>query len=43
VVFVGQDELAAGRFGLKDLRSGEQVTLDETQILARIGERDERA
>jgi histidyl-tRNA synthetase len=42
VVFVGQDELAAGSFGLKDLRSGEQVTLEETQILARIGERDER-
>jgi len=41
-VFVGRDELAAGRFGLKDLSSGEQVTLDEAQILARVGEHVER-
>jgi histidyl-tRNA synthetase len=37
-VFVGQEELASRRYGLKDLRSGEQLTLDEAQILARVGE-----
>ncbi len=33
-LFVGQGEIAAGRFGLKDMASGEQRTLDESSILA---------
>ena len=36
VVFVGKDELAAGRFGLKDMQSGEQVDLDEAGIRERL-------
>jgi histidyl-tRNA synthetase len=39
-LFVGEGELAEGRFGLKDLRSGEQQSLDESAILRKIGERD---
>jgi histidyl-tRNA synthetase len=37
-LFVGKDELAAGRYGLKDLRSGVQQVLDEAEIIARVGE-----
>jgi len=40
-VFVGRDELAAGRYGFKDLASGEQVELDEQEILRRMGVDDE--
>jgi histidyl-tRNA synthetase len=39
-VFVGAAELEAGRFGLKDLGSGEQVSLDEAGIVARVREAD---
>ncbi len=35
-VFVGGEELARGRFGVKDLASGEQVELDETQLIERV-------
>jgi histidyl-tRNA synthetase len=35
-LFVGADEVAAGRYGLKDLETGDQDTLDEQQILARV-------
>jgi len=31
-LFVGANELAAGRFGLKDLSSGVQVEVDEAGI-----------
>jgi histidyl-tRNA synthetase len=37
-LFVGKDELAAGRFGLKNLATGEQTTVDESGLLARLGE-----
>lgn len=37
-VFVGGEEIAAGRFGFKDLRSGVQESLDEPTIVRRIGE-----
>jgi len=40
-LFVGQDEVAAGQYGLKDLTTGEQVTLDEQQILTRLAADDE--
>ena len=36
-LFVGKDELASGRYGLKDLRSGEQEEIDETGLVARLG------
>ncbi len=36
-VFVGREEVAAGRFGVKDLASGEQVELDEDGLLGRFG------
>ncbi len=36
-LFVGEGELAAGRYGLKNLSSGEQVTVDEPGLLARLG------
>jgi len=40
-IFVGPDELAQGRYGVKNLRSGEQESLDEREILARVtGEND---
>ena len=39
-VFVGKDELAAGRFGFKDLQSGEQEALREEEILRRMGVAD---
>jgi histidyl-tRNA synthetase len=40
-VFVGRDELAAGSFGFKNLRTGEQIALGEQQIVSRAGETDE--
>jgi histidyl-tRNA synthetase len=36
-LFVGEGELAGGRYGLKDLATGEQVTVDEPGLLARLG------
>jgi histidyl-tRNA synthetase len=36
-LFIGDGELAAGRYGLKDLATGEQVTVDEPGLLARLG------
>jgi len=41
-LFVGKDEIASGRFGLKDLATGDQVTLDERGILARLEDSDVR-
>jgi histidyl-tRNA synthetase len=38
-LFVGDGELEHGRFGLKDLATGEQVTVDELELLARLGGR----
>jgi histidyl-tRNA synthetase len=38
-LFVGESELASGLYGLKDLRSGEQVSVDEQGVLTRIGGR----
>jgi histidyl-tRNA synthetase len=35
-LFVGQAELARGRFGLKDLTSGEQIEVDEAGIEAAV-------
>jgi histidyl-tRNA synthetase len=35
-VFIGQQELAQGKFGFKALETGEQVTLTEEEILARM-------
>lgn len=35
-VFCGADELASGRLGVKDLRSGEQVAMDEAALIARV-------
>jgi histidyl-tRNA synthetase len=40
-LFVGSDELTKGRFGLKDLDSGEQEDLDESQAIERIRRADE--
>ena len=37
-LFVGADELAAGRFGLKNLRTGEQVDVSETDVATRVKE-----
>lgn len=37
-LFVGRDELEAGRFGLKDFTTGEQIEVDETGLLVRLGE-----
>jgi histidyl-tRNA synthetase len=34
-LFVGLSELPAGRYGLKDLASGEQITVDEAGVVAR--------
>ncbi len=36
-LFVGEAEIESGRFGLKDLASGEQVTADEREVVARVG------
>ncbi|HKQ60446.1 MAG TPA: His/Gly/Thr/Pro-type tRNA ligase C-terminal domain-containing protein, partial [Candidatus Polarisedimenticolaceae bacterium] len=35
-LFVGKDELAAGRYGLKHLGSGEQTVVDEAGIVTRV-------
>jgi len=35
-LFVGKDELAAGRFGLKNLRTGEQAEVGESEIVSRV-------
>ena len=40
-VFVGEEELRVGRFGTKNLTSGEQESLDERAILERLGMTDE--
>ena len=37
-LFVGADELAAGRFGLKDLRTGKQVDVKDNDVAARVKE-----
>jgi histidyl-tRNA synthetase len=37
-IFIGRDEVASARYGLKDLRSGEQAALEESAIVARLGE-----
>jgi hypothetical protein len=39
-VFVGEQEVADGRYGLKNLETGDQVLLDEQSIVSRLGERD---
>lgn len=36
-LFVGADELETGRFGLKNLETGEQETVDERELLIRLG------
>jgi histidyl-tRNA synthetase len=36
-LFVGEGELASGRFGLKDLATGEQVEVDAAGIAAAVG------
>lgn len=36
-LFVGKDELTSGRFGLKDLSSGDQEEIDEAGLVARLG------
>jgi histidyl-tRNA synthetase len=41
-LFVGDAEIASGSYGLKDLATGEQTTVDEEGILARAGERNGR-
>ncbi len=38
-LFVGKEELTAGSYGLKDLRTGEQVNVDEAAIPAHVKER----
>jgi histidyl-tRNA synthetase len=35
-LFIGKDEITSGRFGLKELATGEQMTLDERSIIARL-------
>lgn len=35
-VFIGKDEIESGRYGVKDLSSGEQQELDETDLIARV-------
>ena len=35
-LFVGAKELSSGRFGLKDLRSGEQIEVEDHQLVARL-------
>ena len=37
-LFVGKEELSAGSYGLKDLSTGEQVTVEETAIPAHVKE-----
>lgn len=38
VLFVGKGELESGSFGLKDLATGEQVSVDEAALFRRFGE-----
>ena len=38
-LFVGASEVEAGRYGLKDLSTGEQVPVDEEELLTRFGEK----
>ena len=38
-LFVGKEELTTGNYGLKDLRTGEHVDVDEAAIPARVKER----
>jgi histidyl-tRNA synthetase len=35
-LFVGVDELGSGRYGLKDLATGEQVALDEASVIRQV-------
>ena len=35
-VFVGEKEIGSGRFGVKDLATGEQVELSEIEIVPRV-------
>lgn len=37
-LFVGKDELAAGRFGLKNLSTGEQIEVSESDIVSHVKE-----
>ena len=37
-VFVGADEIAAGQYGVKNLRTGEQESMGEATLIARCGE-----
>ncbi|HEX7287976.1 MAG TPA: histidine--tRNA ligase [Candidatus Angelobacter sp.] len=36
ILFVGENEVASGQFGLKDLKSGEQATVAREQIAAKL-------
>ena len=38
-LFVGESELADRRFGLKNLKTGEQVTVDEAELISLLGAR----
>jgi histidyl-tRNA synthetase len=38
-IFAGRDEVASGRYGLKNLQSGEQTEADEAAIVAALRER----
>jgi histidyl-tRNA synthetase len=40
-VFVGADEIARGEFGVKDLQTGKQESMDELGIIARCGGTDD--
>jgi len=40
-VFVGADEIATGKYGFKNLSTGDQESLDEATIIARCGDIDE--
>ena len=40
-VFVGADEIAAGTYGVKNLLTGDQESMDEATIIARCGENHE--
>jgi len=35
-LLIGDDELARGEFALKDMRSGEQVTVPEAELVGRL-------
>ncbi|MGH7239465.1 MAG: His/Gly/Thr/Pro-type tRNA ligase C-terminal domain-containing protein, partial [Candidatus Saccharimonadales bacterium] len=38
VVIIGEDELKSGRYGLKNLKSGQQRELDADDLVKQIGE-----